>query len=50
VLHLVVEGEPGIFPQPVADVLRRLGGWAERLTTRRRRGDEPPPEEPEEPS
>ena len=48
--HAIVEGEPGIFPAPVAQVLRALG----RLVTRRRRESEapapppapPPPEDP----
>lgn len=29
-LHTIVEGEPGIFPDPVARVMRRIGGWFER--------------------
>lgn len=39
----VIEGEPGIFPQPIADVLRRVGRWAERGLGRRRRQEDPPP-------
>jgi hypothetical protein len=27
VLHAIVEGEPGIFPDPVARVMRAIGGW-----------------------
>jgi hypothetical protein len=27
VLHAIVEGEPGIFPDPVARVMRTIGGW-----------------------
>ncbi len=46
VLHLVVEGEPGIFPAPVAGVLRRLGRWAEGIVTRRDRGEARPAAEP----
>ena len=41
-LHQVVEGEPGIFPAPVASVLRRLGRWAEGVVTRRGRGEARP--------
>jgi hypothetical protein len=26
VLHTIVEGEPGIFPEPVARVMRAIGG------------------------
>jgi hypothetical protein len=25
--HSIVEGEPGIFPDPVARVMRAIGGW-----------------------
>lgn len=25
--HAIVEGEPGIFPDPVARVMRAIGGW-----------------------
>jgi hypothetical protein len=27
VQHAIVEGEPGIFPDPVARVMRAIGGW-----------------------
>jgi hypothetical protein len=27
VLHTIVEGEPGIFPEPVARIMRTIGGW-----------------------
>jgi hypothetical protein len=30
VLHTIVEGEPGIFPDPVARVMRKIGGWFDR--------------------
>lgn len=33
VLHTIVEGEPGIFPDPVARVMRRIGGWFDRRRT-----------------
>ena len=26
-LHTIVEGDPGIFPDPVARVMRKIGGW-----------------------
>lgn len=26
-LRTIVEGEPGIFPDPVARVMRTIGGW-----------------------
>jgi hypothetical protein len=44
-LCMVVEGEPGIFPQPIAGVLRRVGRWAERAVTRKPREEReaPPP-------
>ncbi|HEY6416138.1 MAG TPA: hypothetical protein VIX41_07875 [Acidimicrobiales bacterium] len=29
-LHTIVEGEPGIFPAPVARVMRKIGGWFDR--------------------
>ncbi len=29
-LHTIVEGEPGIFPDPVARVMRKIGGWFDR--------------------
>lgn len=41
--HSVVEGEPGIFPDPVARVVRALGG----LFSRKRRpqpASTPPPQ------
>jgi hypothetical protein len=30
VLHTIVEGEPGIFPDPVARILRSIGGLFRR--------------------
>jgi hypothetical protein len=39
VRHGIVEGEPGIFPAPVARVLQRVGGWIRRRV-------EPVPPEP----
>jgi hypothetical protein len=27
VLRTIIEGEPGIFPDPVARVMRTIGGW-----------------------
>jgi uncharacterized protein len=36
--HGIVEGEPGIFPQPIADLMRRIGN----LFGRRKRPDPPP--------
>jgi hypothetical protein len=27
VLRTIIEGEPGIFPDPVARALRTIGGW-----------------------
>jgi hypothetical protein len=38
VLRTIVEGEPGIFPDPVARVMRTIGGWFDR----RRSGDDDP--------
>jgi hypothetical protein len=48
--HNVVEGEPGIFPQPVAQILRAIGGLFNRK--RRREPNEPTAqaEQPPEPS
>jgi hypothetical protein len=59
-LHAVVEGEPGIFPDPVARLLRGIGGLFRRGEDRadearaeppRAESDEPPsPDwEPERP-
>jgi hypothetical protein len=46
--HNVVEGEPGIFPQPVAHILRAIGGLFSRK--RQSKPDEPAPQaEPPEP-
>lgn len=42
--YAIVEGEPGIFPDPVARLLRRLGRLA-----RRRQDAEPPPPRPDGP-
>jgi hypothetical protein len=42
--RMVVEGEPGIFPAPVAGVLRAFGRL---FTGRRRRRAEEEPTEPE---
>lgn len=47
-IHAIVEGEPGIFPDPVARILRKVAG----LFQRRRKGEAPagdqdqPPEGP----
>jgi hypothetical protein len=38
VLRTIVEGEPGIFPEPVARVMRTIGGWFDR----RKPAEEPP--------
>jgi hypothetical protein len=35
VLRTIVEGEPGIFPDPVARLMRTIGGWFGR-----RKGDD----------
>jgi hypothetical protein len=37
--HGIVEGEPGIFPDPISRVMRKIGGFFDR-----RRQDEPEPE------
>ena len=37
-LRTIVEGEPGIFPEPVARVMRTIGGWFDR----RKPAEEPP--------
>ena len=42
---MVVEGEPGIFPQPVAGLLRRVFG---RIGRRVERVSEPPADEPDD--
>ena len=52
VRHNIVEGEPGIFPDPVTRILRLPGRWLDRRAARRR-GDQPdqagePPERNEE--
>jgi hypothetical protein len=39
VLRTIVEGEPGIFPEPVARVMRTIGGWFDR----RKPAEEPRP-------
>jgi hypothetical protein len=41
--HGIVEGEPGIFPQPIADFMRKIGNFFDR---RRKRPESPPPEAP----
>jgi hypothetical protein len=45
-LHAIVEGEPGIFPDPIARIMRGIGGLF------RKREEEqapaPPPPEPGE--
>jgi hypothetical protein len=41
----VVEGEPGIFPEPVARVMRSIGGLFGG--SRRRRSDDDPASTPE---
>jgi hypothetical protein len=28
--HAIVEGEPGIFPAPVASLMRKIGGFFDR--------------------
>ncbi|HET9610934.1 MAG TPA: hypothetical protein VFP06_15090 [Acidimicrobiales bacterium] len=38
-LRTIVEGEPGIFPDPVARLMRTIGGWFDR----RKRADEDAP-------
>lgn len=40
--HGIVEGEPGIFPEPVARFMRGIG----RLFDRGRGADAPPAQEP----
>jgi hypothetical protein len=40
VLRTIVEGEPGIFPDPVARIMRGIGGLFRR---RPERDPEPPP-------
>jgi hypothetical protein len=41
VLHTIVEGEPGIFPEPVARVMRAIGGLFGH-----RKAEPAPPAEP----
>jgi hypothetical protein len=43
VLHTIVEGEPGIFPDPVARVMRRIGGWFGHRRSSTPTADTPPP-------
>lgn len=45
-LHTIVEGEPGIFPEPVARLMRTIGGWFDR----RKPAEPPGPAEPPEPA
>jgi len=42
VLHTIVEGEPGIFPDPVARIMRGIGG----LFRRRPTADDAAPSDP----
>jgi len=52
VRHNIVEGEPGIFPDPVSRILRLPGRWLDRRSARRRaeQGDQADqPGEPDEP-
>ena len=44
----IVEGEPGIFPDPVARVLRGIGGIFRRPGRRRAAEDEDAPDPPAE--
>ncbi len=44
VLHTIVEGEPGIFPEPVARVMRKIGGWFDRRRPQGPAGDTTPAE------
>jgi hypothetical protein len=46
----IVEGEPGIFPQPIADALRWLAGPFRRRADRREAEQQAPPDEPAPPS
>ena len=51
-LHAVVEGEPGMFPDPVARLLRGIGGLFRKGGGRAEggRADPPRPESDEAPS
>jgi hypothetical protein len=40
VLRTIVEGEPGIFPEPVARLMRGIGGLFRRKPTAERPGPE----------
>jgi hypothetical protein len=42
VLRTIVEGEPGIFPDPVARVMRTIGGWFGRRRPAEPAADTPP--------
>jgi hypothetical protein len=46
-LHAIVEGEPGIFPAPVARVMQKIGGFFDR---RRKPEAGPEPEPSSSPS
>jgi hypothetical protein len=42
VLRTIVEGEPGVFPEPVARLMRGIGGLFRRRPADDRRADPPP--------
>jgi hypothetical protein len=44
VLRHIVEGEPGIFPEPVARIMRGIGGLFQRKP--KAEADQPAPETP----
>jgi len=44
--HNIVEGEPGIFPDPVTRILRIPGRWLDRRKGRNRAGQPDQPDAP----
>jgi len=49
VRHNIVEGEPGIFPDPVARILRFPGRWLDRRAARRQADQAGQADQPDQP-